>query len=100
MQTRIAVIVTLALAGAAAVVVIGLARAAARRLAGYLDGVERFATAVSGCPPPVSASRHQHRPEHPCLRPSPNAPTSSRTAPSLPPSAPAPRRRGRPPHEH
>src|SRR3954469_12071605 len=99
MQTRIAVIVTLALAGAAAVVVIGLARAAARRLAGYLDGVERFAAAVSGCPP-VSASRHQHRPEHQCLPPSPNAPTSFRTAPSLPPPAPASRRRGRPPHEH
>ena len=99
MQTRIAVIVTLALAGAAAVVVLGLARAAARRLAGYLDGVERFATAVSGCPP-VSASRHQHRPEPQCLRPSPNAPTSSRTASPFPPPVPASRRRGPPPHEH
>jgi hypothetical protein len=45
------VIVTLALFGvAAAVVAVRLARTLTRRLARYVDAVEGFAAAVSGCP--------------------------------------------------
>jgi hypothetical protein len=55
MQTRIAVIVTLAVVGVvAAVTAVRLARAVARHLARYLDTVEGFAAAVAGCPPPAS----------------------------------------------
>ena len=55
MQTRIAVIVTLALVGVvAAVIAVRLARTVARHLARYLDTVEDFAAVVAGCPPPAS----------------------------------------------
>ena len=62
MQTRIAVIVTLALVGVvAAVIAVRLARAVARRLARYLDTVESFAAAVAGCPPPAPIGAGRHR---------------------------------------
>ena len=69
MQTRIAVIVTLALVGVvAAVIAVKLARAAARRLARYLDAAEGFAAAMAGCPPPASIGCRPARGRTPGLR--------------------------------
>ena len=85
MQTRIAVIVTLAVVGVvAAVIAVRLARAVARRVARYLDTVEGFAAAVAGCPTPASIGYRPARGRTPGLETSPRRGGSRSSSASMP----------------